>query len=88
MTRRGDIKRHWSEHRLAVLGIAVFNPLAYILVLVALTFTPVVYVAPAREVSVLITVILGTLILGEGDFKSRMGWASLILLGMVLLLIS
>jgi drug/metabolite transporter (DMT)-like permease len=88
MTRRGDIKRHWSEHRLAVLGIAVFNPLAYILVLVALTFTPVVYVAPAREVSVLITVILGTLILGEGDFKSRMGWASLILLGMVLLAIS
>ena len=88
MTRRGDIKRHWSEHRLAVLGIAVFNPLAYILVLVALTFTPVVYVAPAREVSVLITVILGTLILGEGDFKSRMGWASLILLGMVLLSIS
>jgi uncharacterized membrane protein len=39
-------------------------------------------------VSVLITVILGTLILGEGDFKSRMGWASLILLGMVLLAIS
>jgi drug/metabolite transporter (DMT)-like permease len=80
-----EVKRHWREHRLAVIGIAVFNPLAYILVLVALTFTPVVYVAPAREVSVLITVMIGTLVLGEGDFKSRMGWACLIMAGMVLL---
>jgi drug/metabolite transporter (DMT)-like permease len=86
--RREQIKSHWREHRMAVLGIAVFNPLAYILVLIALTFTPVVYVAPAREVSVLITVMLGTLILGEGDFKSRMGWASVILAGMIILAVS
>lgn len=83
--RKEEVKRHWREHKMAVLGIAIFNPLAYILVLVALTFTPVVYVAPAREVSVLITVMIGTLVLGEGDFKSRMGWACLIMAGMVLL---
>ena len=86
--RRELVKQHWRDHRMAVLGIAIFNPLAYILVLIALTFTPVIYVAPAREVSVLITVMLGTLILGEGDFKSRMGWASLILAGMILLSVS
>ncbi len=88
VTRRAEIKRQWSEHRLAVIGIAVFNPLAYILVLIALAFTPVVYVAPAREVSVLITVMIGTLLLGEGEFKRRMGWAGLILAGMVLLALS
>ena len=65
--------------------IAVFNPLAYILVLVALTFTPVVYVAPARELSVLITVLLGTLLLGEGLLKQRLFWATVIMAGMVLL---
>jgi len=27
----------------------------------------------------------GTLLLGEGDFAKRMGWACLILLGMILL---
>jgi len=86
--RRELVKQHWRAHRIAVVGIAIFNPLAYILVLIALTFTPVIYVAPAREVSVLITVMLGTLILGEGDFKSRMGWASLILAGMILLSVS
>ena len=88
LRRRELVKQHWRDHRMAVLGIAIFNPLAYILVLVALTFTPVVYVAPAREVSVLFTVMIGTLMLGEGDFKKRMGWAVLILAGMILLSIS
>ncbi len=68
-----------------MIAIAVFNPLAYILVLYALTFTPVVYVAPAREVSVLITVLMGTLLLGEQGLRRRMGWAVLILAGMTIL---
>ena len=85
LRRRDASKRHWRAHRAAVIGIAVFNPLAYILVLVALTFTPVVSVAPAREVSVLITVLMGTLLLGEGVLKQRLFWALLIMIGMTLL---
>jgi len=88
LKRRAQVERHWRDHRLAVIGIAIFNPLAYILVLTALTFTPVIYVAPLREVSVLLTVMAGTILLGEGDFKKRMGWAGLILAGMTLLSIS
>jgi drug/metabolite transporter (DMT)-like permease len=84
-TRRGKIAGYWRDHRRAVIGIAIFNPLAYILILFALTFTPVVYVAPARELSVLITVLLGTVLLGEGALKQRMAWAVLIVAGMVLL---
>ena len=83
--RRDLVKRHWREHRLGVIVIAVFNPLAYILVLYALTFTPVVYVAPLREVGVLITVLMGSILLGEGDLKRRMSWAVLILIGVALL---
>ena len=60
------IKAHWRDHRTGVIVIAVFNPLAYILVLTALSFTPVAYVAPLREVSVLLTVLAGSLLLGEG----------------------
>jgi len=85
IARRGKIAGYWRDHRKAVIGIAVFNPLAYILVLIALTSTPVVYVAPARELSVLIAVLMGTALLGEGAFKQRMAWAALILAGMVLL---
>ncbi|PCJ90344.1 MAG: hypothetical protein COA52_10360 [Hyphomicrobiales bacterium] len=85
MRRMGLVRGYWREHRMGVLAIAFFNPLAYILVLYALTFTPVVYVAPTREISVLLTVLLGSLLLGEGDLKRRLGWACLILCGVVLL---
>lgn len=85
IARRDIVAGYWRDHRTAVLAIAIFNPLAYILVLIALTSTPVVYVAPARELSVLITVLLGTVLLGEGALKQRMAWAILILIGMVLL---
>ena len=83
--RRLAVARLWREHRGAVLAIAVFNPLAYILVLVALAFTPVSYVAPAREVAVLLAVLLGTLVLGEGQTARRLSWAAVILLGMIVL---
>lgn len=83
--RREQVKTYWRDHRSGVMIIAVFHILAYTLVLYALTFTPVVYVAPTREVSVLVTVMMGSLLLNEGDLKRRMGWATLILLGVALL---
>jgi len=85
LSRRAQIEAHWRDHRVAVLAVAVFNPLAYILVLIALVSTPVIYVAPAREVSVLITVILGAVLLHEGALRRRLGWAGLVFAGMVLL---
>jgi len=85
VSRIPKIKEHWRDHRAAVIAVAVFNPLAYILVLIALVSTPVIYVAPAREVSVLITVALGAILLREGRLKRRLGWAGLIFAGMVLL---
>ena len=83
--RKTLVKGFWREHRTGVIAIAVFNPLAYILVLYALTFTPVIYVAPTREISVLLTVLMGSLLLGEGDLARRMKWAALILVGVALL---
>lgn len=82
---RNRVYEHWNRHRLGVIVIAIFNALAYILVLYALTFTPVVYVAPTRELSVLITVLAGSILLGEGDLKRRLVWACVILGGVVML---
>lgn len=81
MRRRSDVVRCWKQHRPAVIAIAVFSPLAYILVLYALTFTPVVYVAPTRELSVLLTVLAGSLLLGEGHLRRRLSWAVVVLFG-------
>jgi drug/metabolite transporter (DMT)-like permease len=84
--RRWDVVRqHWTHHRTGVMVIAIFSPLAYILVLYALTFTPVAYVAPTREVSVLLSVLAGSLLLKEGQLRRRLGWASVALVGIGML---
>ena len=83
--RRDLVGVIWTTHRLGVLAIAIFNPLAYILVLAALTFTPVVYVAPVRELSVLLAVLMGSVLMGESHLKHRLFWAVVILAGVVVL---
>lgn len=86
--RRDKVATLWQQHRWRVIVIALINPLAYILVLYAMTFTPVVYVAPLRETSVLLTVLAGSLFLGEGHLKSRLLWSAVILTGVSLLVTS
>ncbi len=80
-----QVKLIWVEHKMAVIWIALLNPLAYILVLYAMTFTPVVFVAPIRETSVLLSVLAGSLLLGEGNLKHRLSWAIVILAGVSIL---
>ncbi|WP_319823454.1 DMT family transporter [Thalassovita sp.] len=83
--RKDRVRALWRDHRGAVLVIGLFNSLAYILVLYALTFTPVAYVAPLREVSVVLSVLAGSILLHEGQLRHRLGWACVILCGMALL---
>ena len=76
----GAMARAWSERRGAVVAIALLSPLGYILVLVAMVFTPVSLVAPAREVSILFAALRGAHLLREGDLARRV----LAAVGMVL----
>ena len=50
-----------------------------------MVFTPVSYVAPAREVSILIGAIMGARFLAEGDAKLRIAAAIVILIGLTCL---
>lgn len=75
----------WQAHRPEVLGIAVLSPLSYILVLTALVFTPVSYVAPTREISILIGVLMGTRLLAEGHAASRLLAAGAMVVGVAAL---
>lgn len=67
----GAITRAWSQHKKTVIAIGVLSPLSYILVLTAMVFTPVSYVAPARELSILFAALLGAHVLKEGDATRR-----------------
>jgi drug/metabolite transporter (DMT)-like permease len=78
----------WRSFRPQVLGAAVLSPLAYMLVLVALSFTAVSAVAPAREVSVLFGVILGGRLLGEGSLARRLVAAAAIVAGIIAIAIA
>jgi drug/metabolite transporter (DMT)-like permease len=82
--RDTDRLRHvWRAWRPQVLGAAALAPLAYMLVLAALSFTAVSAVAPAREVSVLFGVLLGRHLLGEGHTARRVAAAAAIVAGIV-----
>ena len=75
--------RVWHGYPRQVAGAAVLYPLAYILVLAAMSFTAVSAVAPAREVSVLAGVLLGRRMLGEGGLARRLAAATAIAAGIV-----
>jgi drug/metabolite transporter (DMT)-like permease len=85
LQRMSTVRSLWAKHPIEILTIALLSPLAYIMVLYVYTYTPVVYVAPVREVSVLFTVILGAVLLKESDLKSRLVWGVLIVAGIGLL---
>lgn len=85
IARRTEVRGVWRTHRVEVLGVAVLAPLAYILVLTALRVSPVSYVAPAREVSILFGTLLGTIALREGSLAARLAGAGLIAGGLAAL---
>ena len=81
--RRDEVRSAWAAHRAQVLGIAFLSPLAFILVLTALVTAPVSYVAPAREVSIVIGVALGARVLAERQARRRILASGLMLAGLV-----
>ena len=80
-----ETRVEWQTHRREAAGVALLAPLSYILVLTALAFTPVTYVAPAREISILIGTAMGTRLLAEGDVQRRLAAAAAMVVGVVAL---
>ncbi len=85
VTRPTEIASTWRLHRAEAIGVGVLSPLAYILVLVALVSTPVSYVAPAREIGILVVVLMGARWLTEPDVTRRWVAAVIMVVGIALL---
>ena len=86
--RRPEVVRNaWRVDRRPALGVALLSGFAYILVLYALTLAAVSYVAPAREVSVLVGTALGVGVLREGDPRRRLMCAAAMVVGILALAI-
>ncbi|MBI2238113.1 MAG: EamA family transporter [Actinobacteria bacterium] len=82
---RESLRAVWTLYRRDTFLVAFLSPLAYLLVLSAVTIAPVSGVAAARETSVLFGVLFGASVLGERRFGRRIAAATLIALGLTAL---
>lgn len=81
---RSEVRTRWLANRREILAIGVLVPAAYILVLAAMTISPVSYVAPAREISILFATLMGTQLLSE-DHSGKLLAAATMMIGVVAL---
>ena len=79
------IRSEWRERGRSILAAGILVSLAYVLVLTALTTSRISYVAPAREMGIVLGAVFGVLFLGEGYGTWRI-LGSLLILGGVLTL--
>ncbi len=80
-----EVRAQWRLHRVEAIAVGVLCPLSYILVLTALVFTPVSYVAPAREISIVFGVLIGGHLLAEKDLRLRLTAAAAMVAGVIAL---
>ncbi len=85
LRHREELMREIQTHWLQALCVAIFQPLSYLLVLIALKTTPITYVAPVRELSIVFGVFFGAGLLKEKNMVKRMMGALVILVGIILL---
>jgi len=85
LTRLPVVRSEWRLHRKHAFGVGVLSALSYILVLYALSVSPVSYVAPVREIGILIGAIMGWRLLAEGEGSRRLAGALAMVVGVVAL---
>lgn len=79
------VRSHWQEHRGKTIIVSILEPAAYTLVLFAMSFTDLFYVASAREVSILVGTLFGAYLLKEGLAARRVIAAATIVAGLIAL---
>ena len=85
LKHRNEIPATWRRAKKEIIAVALLCPLSYILVLSAMVFTPVSYIAPAREISILVAALMGTQLLAEGDAGRRLTAAAAMVGGVIFL---
>ncbi|HEX3781349.1 MAG TPA: EamA family transporter [Pseudonocardiaceae bacterium] len=85
LANRAKVAVNWREHRREALIVAVFSPLAYVLVLYAMRLAPVALVAPARELSIVIGSVVAWRYFHEPEPVRRLTGAAIVLAGVAAL---
>lgn len=85
LRRPSALASEWRRNARAIVTVGILSPLAYLLVLQAVTLAPLSYVAPVRELSMLVGVVIGARVLREAFVPSRAVGTTLMVAGVVML---
>jgi drug/metabolite transporter (DMT)-like permease len=83
LSERDALREQWRRSRCAIVIVGLLSPAAYTLVLMAVRMAPLSYVAPVREVSMLIGTFLGAHLLRESIRGRNVAGAALMLSGVI-----
>jgi drug/metabolite transporter (DMT)-like permease len=81
LRRMDDLRGEWRKRRTAIVAVGLLSPTAYALVLLAVQRAPLSYVAPVREISMLVGTFIGASLLGEAVKPSQVAGAAIMLAG-------
>jgi drug/metabolite transporter (DMT)-like permease len=82
MLRRLDAARaEWAANRWTIMATGVMSAAGYTLVLFAFQLSKAGYVVASRELSIVLSALIGSLLLGEGRLPPRLAAASIVLAG-------
>jgi len=79
---KGDLmRREWRVNRRTIAAAALMSPTGYLLVLFAFQFSKTGYVVAAREMSIVLSAVIGSVWLKEGGLGRRLAGAVVVLAG-------
>lgn len=83
LAKRDVMRREWRMNRKAIAAAALMSPTAYLLVLFAFQLSKTGYVVAAREMSIVLSAIIGSVWMKEGALGPRLAGAGVVLAGVV-----
>src|SRR5205809_918761 len=81
LTRPEAVRREWSKNWRTILAVGVMSAAGYTLVLLAFRLSKAGYVVAARELSIVLSALIGTVWMDEGRVGPRLAAAAIVLAG-------
>jgi drug/metabolite transporter (DMT)-like permease len=81
LNRPAAVRREWATNWRAILAVGAMSAAGYTLVLLAFRLSKAGYVVAARELSIVLSALIGTLWMGEGRVGPRVAAATIVLAG-------
>jgi drug/metabolite transporter (DMT)-like permease len=79
--RPDAVAREWRTNRVTIALVAALSPGSYLLVLFAFQLSKAAYVVAGREISIVLSALIGSLWMGEGALARRLGSAAVVAAG-------